>query len=63
VSDQQLLQSYIEGFSNNDIGLDSRYDLVSDGRITAVPEPGSIVSLVGGAVMLLGLRRRRDSRA
>lgn len=63
VSDQQLLQSYIEGFTNNDIGLDSRYDLVSDGRITAVPEPGSIVSLVGGAVMLLGLRRRRDSRA
>ena len=63
VSDQQLLQSYIEGFTNNDIGLDSRYDLTLDGRVTAVPEPGSIVSLVGGAAMLLGLRRRGHRRA
>lgn len=35
---------------------------IAGGVMTLVPEPGSVISLVGGSIMLLGLQRNRRRR-
>ncbi len=35
-------------------------DLATDGTIAVIPEPGAVVSLLGGIGLLLGMRRRRS---
>jgi 5'-nucleotidase len=59
VTDQNALQDYITSFNNVDIASDSRYDTTQDGRVTAVPEPGSAGLLALGVLGLIA-RRRRD---
>ncbi len=62
VSDQQALQAYVEGLAAGDptfdLISDSRYDNVADGRIVAVPEPVSALTL---SALTLGLLRRRSA--
>lgn len=59
VSDQQALEDYILGFGGTDLGSDSRYDLIADGRIVAsTPEPSTALLLLGG-IACVALRRSR----
>ncbi|MFW6335864.1 MAG: 5'-nucleotidase C-terminal domain-containing protein [Phycisphaeraceae bacterium] len=63
VSDQNALQAYLEmlaaGDPTFDIASDFRYDNVADGRITAIPEPGTLILMGLGALAVLHRDRRK----
>lgn len=63
LSDQNALQNYIEmlagGDPSFDIASDFRYDTTDDGRITAIPEPGTLVLMGLGALAVLSRDRRK----
>ena len=65
-SNGSLIYSYIKsggGYANNFINFSSTFISGVDNFAVAqvVPEPTSVVSLLGGLGMLLGLRRRKNS--
>lgn len=63
VSDQNALQAYLEmlagGDPTFDIASDFRYDNAADGRVTAIPEPGSLILMGLGALAVLYRDRRK----
>ena len=53
-TDQQAVNDYISSFMGSDLSLDPRYDLIADGRIVTVPEPGTFgMSIVLVALMFV----------
>lgn len=62
ITDQQALQAYFEGFAGADLAtvLNGEYsDVNGSGRISAVPEPTSLVLLSAGTLLMARRRRCR----